>query len=179
MYQQQQQQHHHQQQQQQAPQPYLTAPPLNPSMFMGGMGMAPQPFPMQPQQQQSQQQQQLPPNATNPLLNKLQLPPNILKLFSARPPTPFFPPIDKRKMPPYDGVAQFIPYMEDEQPELPECKMPDSRFKRKERIEREKKEKHEKEIREALKNWDPNKDPHATSNPYTTIFVAKLVGVIC
>ena len=110
----------------------------------------------------------------NPLLNKLQLPPSILKLFEARPPPPFVPPKERASALQYSGIAQFVQFMEDTQPELPEYKMPESRLKRKERISKERKEKHEREIREILQIWDPSKDEKATGDPAATLFVAKM-----
>ena len=41
------------------------------------------------------------------------LPQSILALFAPRPPIPYKRPIEKRKMPPYTGVAQFVAQFED------------------------------------------------------------------
>jgi hypothetical protein len=114
-------------------------------------------------------------NSMSSALNKLQLPPGILKLFEAKPPPSFIPPITKPKMGAYSGVGEFVGFFEDETPELPPWSIPESRLRRKERIERERTAAHEQELREALKNWDPSKDENANTDPYSTLFVAKLV----
>ena len=141
------------------------------------MGFAPPQQQHQQQHQQQQQQQNLTLPNMNPALNKLNLPPGILKLFEARPPAPFLPPIDKPKMPVYNGVGAFVNFFEDEKPDLPAWKMPESRLRRRERIEHERREKHDNTIREALLTWDPNQDQKATGDPYATLFVSKLVSV--
>ena len=41
------------------------------------------------------------------------LPASILALFAPRPPVPFKPPIEKRKMPPYTPIAQYVKEFED------------------------------------------------------------------
>ena len=45
------------------------------------------------------------------------LPPPLLAFFQPLPPAPFKPPIEKRKMPPYSGIAQYIHRFKDPVPE--------------------------------------------------------------
>jgi U1 small nuclear ribonucleoprotein len=45
------------------------------------------------------------------------LPPSLLALFAPRPPIPYLPPIDKPKLPPLQGVAQFVHALSE--PQLP------------------------------------------------------------
>ncbi|KAF7261372.1 hypothetical protein EG68_01290 [Paragonimus skrjabini miyazakii] len=104
------------------------------------------------------------------------LPPNLLALFAPRDPIPFLPPIEKhaqhRKLP-YTGVAQFLGEFEDPS-ETPAPVRIETREERKERKRREKQEQANYKLEQDLALWNPKKNPNATSNPYNTMFVARL-----
>ncbi|KAH8877440.1 U1 small nuclear ribonucleoprotein 70 kDa [Schistosoma japonicum] len=104
------------------------------------------------------------------------LPPNLLALFAPRDPIPFLPPIEKhanhRKLP-YTGVAQFLGEFEDAS-ETPAPVRIETREERKERKRREKQEQANYKLEQDLALWNPKKNPKATSNPYNTMFVARL-----
>eukprot|EP01027_Heterolobosea_sp_BB2_P021721 GEZU01031429.1.p2 GENE.GEZU01031429.1~~GEZU01031429.1.p2 ORF type:complete len:233 (+),score=59.20 GEZU01031429.1:109-807(+) len=106
----------------------------------------------------------------------LGLPPNILAMFNPRPPLEYWPPAKKGKFPAYTGVAQFVNLFEDPAtaPPPPAWRPPESRRKREERLKREKQEKHEQELRKALEEWDPHKDPNVEGDPKATLFVARI-----
>ncbi|KAJ3092314.1 U1 small nuclear ribonucleoprotein 70 kDa [Quaeritorhiza haematococci] len=103
------------------------------------------------------------------------LPPNLLKLFAPRPPLPYLEPLDRdpveRRRPVISGVGEFLPH----------CKDHDLDYKPTETIEeRRKRRKEEKAaaaaiaVQKALEEWDPATDENATSDPYKTLFIARL-----
>lgn len=104
------------------------------------------------------------------------LPPNLLALFAPRDPIPFLPPIEKhahhRKLP-YTGIAQFLNEFEDPS-ETPAPVRIETREERKERKRREKQEQANYKLEQDLALWNPKKNPNATSNPYNTMFVARM-----
>ncbi|THD18963.1 Small nuclear ribonucleoprotein U1 subunit 70 [Fasciola hepatica] len=104
------------------------------------------------------------------------LPPNLLALFAPRDPIPYLPPIEKhahhRKLP-YTGVAQFLGEFEDPS-ETPAPVRIETREERKERKRKEKQEQANYKLEQDLALWNPKKNPNATSNPYNTMFVARL-----
>ncbi|CAH8479434.1 unnamed protein product [Dicrocoelium dendriticum] len=104
------------------------------------------------------------------------LPPNLLALFAPRDPIPFLPPIEKhahhRKLP-YTGVAQFLGEFEDPS-ETPAPVRIETREERKERKRRGKQEQANYKLEQDLALWNPKKNPSATSNPYNTMFVARM-----
>ncbi|RTG85378.1 U1 small nuclear ribonucleoprotein 70kDa [Schistosoma bovis] len=108
------------------------------------------------------------------------LPPNLLALFAPRDPIPFLPPIEKhanhRKLP-YTGVAQFLGEFEDAS-ETPAPVRIETREERKERKRREKQEQANYKLEQDLALWNPKKNPKATSNPYNTMFVARLIVMV-
>ncbi|KAL1208645.1 U1 small nuclear ribonucleoprotein 70 kDa [Cardamine amara subsp. amara] len=104
------------------------------------------------------------------------LTPNLLKLFEPRAPLEFQPPPEKRKCPPYTGMAQFVSHFaEPEDPEYapskPEVETP---AQKRERIHKSRLEKGVAKAEEELKTFDPNNDPNASGDPYKTLFVARL-----
>ncbi|CAN8277635.1 unnamed protein product [Cochlearia groenlandica] len=104
------------------------------------------------------------------------LTPNLLKLFEPRPPLEFQPPPEKRKCPPYTGIAQFVSrFAEPGDPEYappkPEVETP---AQKRERIQKLRLEKGVEKAAEDLKKYDPNNDPNASGDPYKTLFVARL-----
>ena len=81
-------------------------------------------------------------------------------MFEPRPPIDFKPPIVKRKMPSYSGIAGYMNLFE-QTPPLPRAPFEPP----KERRERKKKEKqatHEQHVQEILQTWDPATNPQAT-----------------
>uniref|UniRef100_M4D6I9 Uncharacterized protein n=1 Tax=Brassica campestris TaxID=3711 RepID=M4D6I9_BRACM len=104
------------------------------------------------------------------------LTPNLLKLFEPRPPLEFQPPPEKRKCPPYTGMAQYVcHFAEPGNPEYaspkPEVETP---AQKRERIHKSRLEKGVEKAAEDLKNYYPNNDPNASGDPYKTLFVARL-----
>lgn len=105
------------------------------------------------------------------------LPPNLLALFAPRPPLPYLPPARKlaheRKNRPFGLLSDYKDCFEDPK-DTPVRPKIDSK---KERIEKKKKEKMELaayQAEQAIALWDPNTNPDATSDPYKTLFLARL-----
>uniref|UniRef100_A0A0D6QSZ1 RRM domain-containing protein n=1 Tax=Araucaria cunninghamii TaxID=56994 RepID=A0A0D6QSZ1_ARACU len=101
---------------------------------------------------------------------------NLLKLFEPRPPLEFKPPPEKRKMPSYTGMAQFVnnfaePGDPEYAPPVPEVETP---TQRRARIHRLRLEKGAQKAAEELEKYDPHKDPNVSGDPYKTLFVARL-----
>ncbi|KAK6922727.1 RNA recognition motif domain, partial [Dillenia turbinata] len=90
---------------------------------------------------------------------------NLLKLFDPRPPLEFKPPPEKRKCPPYTGMAQFVSnFAEPGDPEYaPPVQKAETPSQRRARIHA---------IR--LQKDDPSNDPNISGDPYKTLFVARL-----
>ncbi|KAE8696202.1 U1 small nuclear ribonucleoprotein 70 kDa [Hibiscus syriacus] len=101
---------------------------------------------------------------------------NLLRLFEPRLPLEFKPPPEKRKCPPYTGMAQFVSNFAD--PGDPEYAPPvqeaETPAQRKARIHKLRLEKGMEKADEELKNYDPNNDPNIAGDPYKTLFVARL-----
>eukprot|EP01064_Diplonema_japonicum_P034418 TRINITY_DN7114_c4_g1_i1.p1 TRINITY_DN7114_c4_g1~~TRINITY_DN7114_c4_g1_i1.p1 ORF type:complete len:413 (+),score=123.39 TRINITY_DN7114_c4_g1_i1:68-1240(+) len=114
-------------------------------------------------------------SAPSPFMAQLGLPPAIMALFAPRPPIPYKKPIEKRAMLPYSGVGACIALFETELPSDLDCyRPPESKRQRKERLQKEKKASNEAELVEKVKSWNPAEDPKITSDPYKTLFVARL-----
>ncbi|CAA7019410.1 unnamed protein product [Microthlaspi erraticum] len=101
---------------------------------------------------------------------------NLLKLFEPRPPLEYKPPPEKRKCPPYTGMALFVKnFAEPGDPEYappkPEVETP---AQKRERIQKLRLEKGVAKAAEDLTKYDPNNDPNATGDPYKTLFVSRL-----
>ncbi|CAN6294030.1 unnamed protein product [Urochloa humidicola] len=104
------------------------------------------------------------------------LTPNLLKLFEPRPPLEYKPPLEKRKLPAYTGMAQFVSHFAEPgdpeyAPPVPKC---ETRAEKKARIRNSKLEQGAAKVAEELQNYDPQSDPNATGDPYKTLFVARL-----
>nr|GMC94965.1 U1 small nuclear ribonucleoprotein 70 kDa [Ipomoea batatas] len=101
---------------------------------------------------------------------------NLLKLFEPRPPLEFKPPPEKRKCPPYTGMAQFVSnFAEPGDPEYaPPVKEVETPTERRARIHKLRLEKGAEKAAEELEKYDPNNDPNATGDPYKTLFVSRL-----
>lgn len=96
-------------------------------------------------------------------------------MFEPRPPLEFKPPIVKRKMPTYRGIAGYTDLFEQTPPApRPPFEPPKEKAARK---KKEKQEAHERQIQEAVEKWDPAADPKATEYVclfFVTIFAARL-----
>ncbi|CAF1148468.1 unnamed protein product [Rotaria sp. Silwood1] len=105
------------------------------------------------------------------------LPPNLLALFTPRDPIPFLPPNDKlpheKKRLPYGGLADFINSFEAAHETPPPTRI-ETKEERVARRAREKAEKAALQLEENLASWDPNNNEASTTDPYKTLFVARL-----
>ncbi|KAI3704553.1 hypothetical protein L1987_74777 [Smallanthus sonchifolius] len=101
---------------------------------------------------------------------------NLLKLFEPRPPLEYKPPPEKRKCPPYTGMAQFVSnFTEPTDPEYaPPVQKGETPGQKKARIHQLRLEEGAKKAAEELEKYDPNSDPNISGDPYKTLFVAKL-----
>ncbi|XP_068653764.1 U1 small nuclear ribonucleoprotein 70 kDa isoform X1 [Aristolochia californica] len=101
---------------------------------------------------------------------------NLLKLFEPRPPLEHKPPPEKRRCPPYTGIAQFVNHFaEPGDPEYaPPVEEAETPVQRRARIHKLRLEKGAEKAAEELQKYDPSKDPNITGDPYKTLFVARL-----
>ncbi|XP_062205042.1 U1 small nuclear ribonucleoprotein 70 kDa-like [Phragmites australis] len=101
---------------------------------------------------------------------------NLLKLFEPRPPLEYKPPVEKRKLPAYTGMAQFVPqFAEPGDPEYaPPVLKGETRAEKKARICQLKLDQGAVKVAEELQKYDQQSDPNATGDPYKTLFVARL-----
>ncbi|KAI7746907.1 hypothetical protein M8C21_018129 [Ambrosia artemisiifolia] len=101
---------------------------------------------------------------------------NLLKLFEPRPPLEYKPPPEKRKCPPYTGMAQFVSnFAEPADPEYaPPIQKGETPGQKKARIHQLRLEEGAKKAAEELEKYDPNSDPNISGDPYKTLFVARL-----
>ncbi|KAK7099157.1 hypothetical protein V1264_003342 [Littorina saxatilis] len=107
------------------------------------------------------------------------LPPNLLALFAARDPLPYLTPYDKlpheKKRPPWTGLSCFLNNFEDPKETPPPTRV-ETRDERKERKRKERQEQHAYKLEQDLALWDPANIPGATSDPYKTLFIARIVS---
>jgi len=101
---------------------------------------------------------------------------NLLKLFEPRSPLEYKPPPEKRKLPSYTGMAQFVqnfaePGDTEYAPPVPHVETP---TQRRARIHRLRLEKGAEQAAKELEKYDPSKDPNMSGDPYKTLFVARL-----
>ncbi|CAI9272362.1 unnamed protein product [Lactuca saligna] len=101
---------------------------------------------------------------------------NLLKLFEPRPPLEYKPPPEKRKCPPYTGMAQFVSHFaEPTDPEYaPPVEKGETPGQRRARIHQLRLEEGARKAAEELEKYDPNSDPNISGDPYKTLFVARL-----
>ncbi|KAF8406424.1 hypothetical protein HHK36_008511 [Tetracentron sinense] len=101
---------------------------------------------------------------------------NLLKLFAPRPPLEYKPPPEKRKCPPYTGMAQFASnFAEPGDPEYnPPVQEAETAALRRARIHNLRLENGAKKAAEDLEKYDPNNDPNISGDPYKTLLVARL-----
>ncbi|KAF2718111.1 RNA-binding domain-containing protein [Polychaeton citri CBS 116435] len=105
------------------------------------------------------------------------LPPNLLQLFTARPPLRYLPPADhapeERKTAVITGMAQYLPDLKEDYAEYhpTESWLEAKDRKRRETAERQRYITSEEGIKVL---YQPNEDPEARGDPYRTLFVARL-----
>lgn len=104
------------------------------------------------------------------------LPANLLALFTARPPIPFKPPVDKLKkrknQVPYSAVSHFTGHFENLPP--PPATRGETREEFAERKKEEKKMIADAKLQEKQMLWDPHSDQNARGDPFKTLFVARI-----
>ncbi|KAN0063881.1 hypothetical protein ACQY0O_003487 [Thecaphora frezii] len=132
------------------------------------------------------------------------LPPNLLRLFTSRPPLPYAPPLqhdpdpnqppqpkdsnlisNRKKVRPLDGVAAFLERVKQEAADRGETtddvdehgnpkQFTLARITIAEIAAEEKKRKKEQAKKEGIEKYDPHKDPEAVGDPFKTLFLARL-----
>ncbi|XP_072161763.1 U1 small nuclear ribonucleoprotein 70 kDa [Bemisia tabaci] len=105
------------------------------------------------------------------------LPPNLLALFAPRDPIPFLPPPCKlpheKKTRGYTGIAEFVKFFEDPSETPPPVKV-ETREERLERRRRERAEQVAYKLEQEIAIWDPYTNGQATTDPFKTLFVARI-----
>lgn len=105
------------------------------------------------------------------------LPPNLLALFAPRPPLRWVEPPDyapeKRKTAPVDGVAAFLPKLQ-EYKKTDVYKPTESWLEARDRKKQEKKQAVEALLTDGPKNYSPNEDPNIRGDAFKTLIVARL-----
>eukprot|EP01130_Rhizamoeba_saxonica_P002228 TRINITY_DN12077_c0_g1_i1.p1 TRINITY_DN12077_c0_g1~~TRINITY_DN12077_c0_g1_i1.p1 ORF type:complete len:293 (-),score=75.40 TRINITY_DN12077_c0_g1_i1:160-1038(-) len=101
------------------------------------------------------------------------LPPHLRALFAARPPIPFEPPIEHRKMGSYSGIHEYIQRF-DPPPENPPEPLPIYQDERDAIAKKKKMEEQLEKIKEEKANWDRHNNDSATDDPYKTLFVGRM-----
>jgi len=102
------------------------------------------------------------------------LPPAILALFEPRPPMEYRPPLEKRKMPSFTGLSQFVERFKDPIP--PPVKLSTPHELKVARAAK-KKVRAEARLKRHIAKWDPSKldqNPVCTKDAYKTLFVSRL-----
>ena len=99
------------------------------------------------------------------------------QMFAPGPPLEAKPPVSKRKMPPYSGIAAFVSEFETTTPE-PRPPFEDL-LQRRARVNAEKAAAEAVKLEEDLGAWDPHKPPaplngELTGDAYKTLFVARI-----
>jgi len=101
------------------------------------------------------------------------LPPAIMAFFQPRPPLEYKPPVEKRKMPPLSGMAQFVERFNDPVQE-PIVRTTPAQAKAKKMLKRQKKA--TERVKRQIAKWDPKQNDAKlmTSDAYKTLFVSRL-----
>ncbi|RWR75810.1 U1 small nuclear ribonucleoprotein-like protein [Cinnamomum micranthum f. kanehirae] len=101
---------------------------------------------------------------------------NLLKHLEPRPPLEYKPPPEKRKCPPYTGLAQFVSnFAETGDPEYaPPVQKAETKAQKRARIHKIRLENGAIKAAEELQKYNPSNDPNISGDPYKTLFVAKL-----
>merc|ERR1719447_601230 len=107
------------------------------------------------------------------------LPPNLIALFAPRDPIEFKQPEDElpwerdRTNNPYSGIATFVSDF-DPPSETPAKVRVETRAEKDKRKRRDKLERGMKKTEEALEDWNPHEDEKVDSDPFKTLFVARI-----
>lgn len=107
------------------------------------------------------------------------LPPNLIALFAPREPIEFRPPEDDlpwerdRAKHPYSGIATFINDF-DASTETPPKVRVETRCEKDKRKRKDKLERGMKKTEEMLEEWNPHEDEKIASDPFKTLFVARI-----
>ncbi|GFS76339.1 u1 small nuclear ribonucleoprotein 70 kDa [Nephila pilipes] len=105
------------------------------------------------------------------------LPPNLLALFAPRDPIPYLPPVDKlpyeKTTSGYTGIAEFVKHFEDPSTTPEPVKIVTREEKRAYRRQ-QKAEAAAYKLEQDIALWAPMKNPMATSDPFKTLFVARI-----
>uniref|UniRef100_A0A914ZR43 U1 small nuclear ribonucleoprotein 70 kDa n=2 Tax=Parascaris univalens TaxID=6257 RepID=A0A914ZR43_PARUN len=105
------------------------------------------------------------------------LPDNLLALFEARPPLPYKPPPDDllidRKRPKMSGLAEYVHLFEDPK-DTPPKPIFETKEERRARRRKEKEELLAYKIEQGIATWAPAENTTATTDPYKTLFVARI-----
>merc|ERR1712176_284298 len=107
------------------------------------------------------------------------LPPNLIALFAPRDRIEFKAPIGElphekdRSKNPYSGIASFVQEF-DPHSETPAKVRVETRAEKEKKKRRDILERGMKKTEEALENWNPHEDPKAESDPFRTLFVARI-----
>lgn len=105
------------------------------------------------------------------------LPPNLLALFAPRDPIPYMPPMGKlpheKKLRPYTGVSENLSLFEDPKDTPPPTRV-ETKEERKERKRKERAEQVAYQLEQDLALWDPTNDPKLRSDPFKTLFIARI-----
>ncbi|KAI9709588.1 MAG: hypothetical protein M1820_003348 [Bogoriella megaspora] len=103
------------------------------------------------------------------------LPPNLLALFSARPPLRYLPPTDhppeERKTSHISGVGQYVQALKDYNIVNPPTESVQQKHDKK---IAERKARQEQLVTEDVKDYDPKSDPQVHGDPFRTLFVSRL-----
>lgn len=93
-------------------------------------------------------------------------------MFQPRPPIPFKPPVEKRKLPALNGVAQFVERFKtyDHPPPQVQETPQDKRRKRLVKVAKS----NEERLKRQIAKWDPKNNPDATDKAMKTLFVGRL-----
>lgn len=105
------------------------------------------------------------------------LPPQLLALFAPRPPLKYLPPPVKlaheKPNRGYGPMSACIKHFEGPK-DTPKLVKAETKLEKRERRKREKLELATYKTEQAIALWDPNDNPNATTDPYKTLFVARL-----
>lgn len=107
------------------------------------------------------------------------LPPNLVQLFTPRPPIRYLPPADhapeERKTTRIDGVAGFMAALREKKEAEKDTKYTDSDIEIRARAKQEKAEAQKHLVEEGYKElYKPHEDPKIRGDPFKTIFVGRL-----
>ncbi|KAJ1846099.1 hypothetical protein LPJ70_002205 [Coemansia sp. RSA 2708] len=102
------------------------------------------------------------------------LPPELLRLFTPRPPLTYVEPVncppEQRPAPKISGIASYV----SELASAPAGKPNETSQQRKERLKAERAQQARDKIVRGMSSWDPSLNLQATEDPYKTIIVARL-----